>query len=478
MVEILRYMFTHMNTDVGNLFGAVAFDFLNMGLWLGITFGAILLLRPVTNRILRPRQRVSLWFLGWFSGFIMYSRAFYWNIKVLPVSFYSLMVPRVSKSARGVPYFLPDVNGVGGGEHTIMLPGGVEIPVTISDGMITMAGVAFLGILIGYMVWETWRSKKLFAGMKQHSRLTPEQMKEYGIDRTDVAVYRCTGLVSSYVRAAVGKEERKRGERFVICLQDELSEDQLQLVLLHEMAHIELHHPWWKGTCSAILILYWWNPILWLAYRLTCRDMELDCDEKVLETLEKGRHRDYALTLVELATEKHMDQGFTCFGECDASLRVRRVAAWKPAGQFRQLVSLSLMVLLALFFYCGSWGVQPGEVMWTKEGWSWEEVSIDNSEYIMNLTWPSYITGIHLQNDLKQWLGVTEIQLHNVWCQYQRDMSHPYFWVELEDGTWYYCQAEYVDCDYDLTNVVYYQTGPDHSGHEWHCAFLYEEETA
>lgn len=478
MIKVLRYIIKNMNTDVGNVLGSVAFDYINMGILLGMVFGAILLLRPVTNRLLRPRQRVWLWFLGWYSGFLLYAWTIYWKIKLLPISFSSLVVPRVNHASQGQPCFLPDINRVGGGAHTIALPGGMEIPVTISDSLIAAAGILFLGSVAGWLVWEWKQSKKLLGEVTYETKFTTEQLKEYGIDRTDVAVYRCKGLATSYVRAAIGVEERHREERFVICLQDELPEDKLRLVLLHEMAHIQLHHPWWKGTCNAILILYWWNPVMWLVYRVTCRDMELDCDEKVLETLEKERHRDYALTLLELATEKPVERGFTAFGECDAALRVHRVAGWKPAGQGMQLLSITLMVLLALFFYCGSWGVQPGEVTPAKENWNWEDTSLGRNDYLLGMEWPNYAVGPRLKNDLKQWLGVEELPFRNVWFSHQgtRDLATPEFWVELEDGGWYHCRAEYVEDDYELTMVEPSRIGPDRSQGQWHPGIIYAEE--
>ena len=48
-----------------------AVTFLNMGLVMGMTFGVLILLRPVTNRLLPPRQRVWVWFAGWYTCFLV-----------------------------------------------------------------------------------------------------------------------------------------------------------------------------------------------------------------------------------------------------------------------------------------------------------------------------------------------------------------------------------------------------------------------
>lgn len=80
--------------------------------------------------------------------------------------------------------------------------------------------------------------------------------------------------------------ERLDGVRCdMICLQEELSPQRRELVLRHEWSHIRLNHGWMKSWACGALLLFWWNPILWAAYRCFCRDLELACDEKTLEGL-------------------------------------------------------------------------------------------------------------------------------------------------------------------------------------------------
>ena len=133
-----------------------------------------------------------------------------------------------------------------------------------------------------------------------------ETMAKYGITEKDVAVRLCEGLPASFVR--LGRDTGWGDKvRYVICLQKELPQEWMRLVLLHEMKHIELHHAWYKSIIViGLTALYRWNPIMWLAYRLTCRDMELACDEAVLEELEPMERRDYARTLVELGSGRHL----------------------------------------------------------------------------------------------------------------------------------------------------------------------------
>ena len=141
----------------------------------------------------------------------------------------------------------------------------------------------------------------------------------------------------------------------MICLQRELPPERMGLVLRHEGEHIKMHHPWWKMTNAISMALFWWSPLHWAAYRLTNRDMELACDRAVLNQLEPEGRREYARMLTELAAGRHLWGSVSAFGECDAAIRIRRAAAWKPEKEWKKTLSLVLSVLLILFFFTGGW---------------------------------------------------------------------------------------------------------------------------
>ena len=101
------------------------------------------------------------------------------------------------------------------------------------------------------------------------------------------------------------------------------------------------------------LTVYWFDPLVWAAAAASKADGELACDEAVIEKLDAQGRREYARTLVELASGQHMWGGVTSFGECDAAVRVKRVTAWRDRGRAYHWLSLFLTILLVLFFYCG-----------------------------------------------------------------------------------------------------------------------------
>lgn len=350
--------------------GRMGIAIMNIGLFMGLVFGALILLRPVTGRLLRPRHQVWLWFVGWYMGymFMLFDALGMWI--PVPYTFRTLVIPRVEE--RGF-YNYPMYISLGVNEPpSVMLPGGAEFPLSsdLFEWLLPVIGVVWVLVCAAVIVWYTIQGRKLRRLGRQGERMDPETMKQYGITEEErVAVRLCEGLPASFVRAGHDTGWRDRISD-VICLQKELPEERLRLVLLHEMEHIRLHHTWYKTIIVAVLTaFYWWNPVLWLAYRLTCRDMELACDEEVLEKLKPEERREYARTLVELGSGRHLWGNVTSFGECDAALRVRRAVNWKPRGILLQNASLILAVILAVFFYCGGPGksyLNDTEPEWTE----------------------------------------------------------------------------------------------------------------
>ena len=78
--------------------------------------------------------------------------------------------------------------------------------------------------------------------------------------------------------------------RPVIYLPFDMSEADCAYVIAHEKAHIRRRDHWWKPFGFLLLSIYWFNPLLWVAYILLCRDIEAACDEKVIRDLDKFPH--------------------------------------------------------------------------------------------------------------------------------------------------------------------------------------------
>ena len=75
-------------------------------------------------------------------------------------------------------------------------------------------------------------------------------------------------------------------------------EENASLVVAHEKAHIRRHDHWWKPLGFLLLTVYWFNPVIWVAYILLCRDIELACDEYVVSHLEEEEKCAYSDALL------------------------------------------------------------------------------------------------------------------------------------------------------------------------------------
>ena len=85
-----------------------------------------------------------------------------------------------------------------------------------------------------------------------------------------------------------------------------LQEADAVYVLAHENAHITRRDHWWKPIGFALLTVYWFNPVMWAAYMLLCRDIELACDEKVIRNLGTDCKKPYSAALINCSVPRKM----------------------------------------------------------------------------------------------------------------------------------------------------------------------------
>ena len=115
-----------------------------------------------------------------------------------------------------------------------------------------------------------------------------------------------------------------------IYLPEGLGEKEQTYILLHEQAHIRRGDPLLKVLAWFSLCLHWFNPLVWLAFTLACRDMEMSCDEAVLKKLGGEIRAEYAASLLSLATGRRIIAGAPlAFGEGDPKGRIKNLAKWK-----------------------------------------------------------------------------------------------------------------------------------------------------
>ena len=136
-----------------------------------------------------------------------------------------------------------------------------------------------------------------------------------------------------------------------IYLPSALDEAQRGSVLSHERAHLARRDHWWKPLGFALLAVYWFNPLLWLAYTLLCRDIELACDERVLCGMDAGQVKDYSSALLACSVPRRMIAACPlAFGEVGVGARVKNALRYKKPAFWVVAVSVVVCTVVAVCF--------------------------------------------------------------------------------------------------------------------------------
>lgn len=136
-----------------------------------------------------------------------------------------------------------------------------------------------------------------------------------------------------------------------------LGEEERRYILCHEDAHIRRLDHLVKPLALLLLIVHWFNPVLWLAYFFMCRDMEMSCDERAMERLGRDVRRDYSACLLNLSARQ---SGLTvplAFGENDVKSRIKNILSYKKPALWVMVAALALAVLLAFCLTANPAGV-------------------------------------------------------------------------------------------------------------------------
>ena len=128
-----------------------------------------------------------------------------------------------------------------------------------------------------------------------------------------------------------------------------LGEKEQKYIILHEQHHIRRFDHIFKSLAFFALAIHWFNPLVWLAFGLACKDMEMSCDEAVVRMLGSDVRADYSASLLTLATGRRIIAGMPlAFGEGDTKVRIKNLSMWKKPAVWVMVVSAFLCVVLAV----------------------------------------------------------------------------------------------------------------------------------
>ncbi len=130
-----------------------------------------------------------------------------------------------------------------------------------------------------------------------------------------------------------------------------ISDVDRKYVVAHEKAHIKRHDHWWKPFGFMLLSVYWFNPVLWIAYILLCRDIELACDEKVIKDRGIEIKKPYSEALINCSVPRRMVAACPlAFGEVGVRGRIKSVLNYKKPAFWIMIVAVIASMAVAICF--------------------------------------------------------------------------------------------------------------------------------
>ncbi len=184
-------------------------------------------------------------------------------------------------------------------------------------------------------IWPVGVAVMALHGVRSYARLRRSLV---GAAKAAEGVYLADHIDTPFVLGLV---------RPTIYLPSDLEPEEQAYILLHERHHIRRGDHVTRLLAYGALCIHWFNPLVWVAFWLSGRDMEMSCDEAVVGKLGGQIRADYAQSLLRLATEEPSVAAMPLgFGEGCCGSRIRNLAKWKQPALWAVLLGSCLCILL------------------------------------------------------------------------------------------------------------------------------------
>lgn len=161
-------------------------------------------------------------------------------------------------------------------------------------------------------------------------------------------VYLCDAVRSPFILGLI------RPRIYLPSSMEEISDRadaQTDYVLTHEQAHLRRGDHWWKLLGYLLLAVYWFNPLVWTAYILLCRDIELACDERAVRDLNLNARKAYSEALVACSMKRRLLMACPlAFGEVGVKERVKTVLYYKKPAFWLSVAAIAACAAVAVCF--------------------------------------------------------------------------------------------------------------------------------
>lgn len=203
-------------------------------------------------------------------------------------------------------------------------------------GILGLLWLIVVALFVAYGIYSYVKCRLLVRTAVIAHDIIPDTHKKKGI----VSVWECDRIPSPFVFGII----RPR-----IYIPFRIPKQEQAYILAHEQCHIRRLDPLWKLIAFLLLAVYWWNPLVWCAFFYMVRDMEMSCDEAVIEQFGNEIKQGYSNSLLSFAMERH-PYSFApiAFGEGDAGRRIKNVLNFKKPHTWVAILVFVLLVVVGV----------------------------------------------------------------------------------------------------------------------------------
>ncbi len=221
-----------------------------------------------------------------------------------------------------------------------------------------------------------------------------------------------------------------------------VDESEAEYIIAHEKTHIRHGDHLVKPLAFLLLSVYWFHPLMWLAYILLCRDIELACDERVIKNMSTDERRAYSTVLLEFSTKQRLITACpVAFGEVGVKTRVKSVLNYKKPAFWLIVLALAVCVVCGV---CLLTDPQPIE-------------GLPSAEEIAGITMdcvPSN-TEVSMEDD-EQWLPVMLEMFGKATKTYRDSYNDTPYTEDVDGGTYLKITFHYADETVSPSFQTYY----------------------
>lgn len=239
-------------------------------------------------------------------------------------------------------------------------------------GILGLLWLIVVALFVTYGIYSYVKCRLLVRTAVIARDITPDSHKK----KNNVSVWECDRIPSPFVLGII---------RSRIYIPFRMPKQEQAYILAHEECHIRRLDPLWKLIAFLLLTVYWWNPLVWCAFFYMVRDMEMSCDEAVIEQFGNEIKQGYSNSLLSFAMERHpYSFAPVAFGEGDAGRRIKNVLNFKKPHTWVAILVFVLLVVVGVSCLTNGKDKISSETVSDTENSQMQQTAVETTEVPMS----------------------------------------------------------------------------------------------